>query len=103
MDADATAFGHRHAPYNLAIVGRWIDPADRERHVAWTRETSEALQPFGGGAVYVNYLGPEESADRVLAAYDSRKLARLSAIKRQYDPTNLFRVNQNIAPAVRDG
>jgi FAD/FMN-containing dehydrogenase len=102
LDADATAFGHRHAPYNLAIVGRWIDPAERERHVTWTKETSEALRPFGGGAVYVNYLGLEEGSERVQEAYDSQKLARLSAIKREYDPTNLFRVNQNITPAVRD-
>jgi FAD/FMN-containing dehydrogenase len=95
---DATAFAHRRAPYNVAIVGRWADPSERETHVAWTRATSEALQPYSTG-VYVNYLGVDEGADRVRAAYPPHKFRRLAAIKRQYDPTNLFRSNQNIQPA----
>jgi FAD/FMN-containing dehydrogenase len=95
---DATAFAHRSAPYNLGIIGRWIDPSEREKHIAWTRETSAAMRPFESGA-YVNYMGLDEEADRVKAAYPPQKYARLAAIKRRYDPTNLFRLNQNIVPA----
>jgi FAD/FMN-containing dehydrogenase len=95
---DATPFSYRSAPYNVAIVGRWADPAERETHVAWTRGTSEAIRAFTNGGVYVNYLGVDEGADRVRAAYAPEKFARLAEAKRKYDPTNLFRVNQNIVP-----
>jgi FAD/FMN-containing dehydrogenase len=95
---DATPFSYRSAPFNVAIVGRWVDPSERETHVAWTRGTSEAIRAFTNGGVYVNYLGVDEGADRVRAAYASEKLARLAEVKRKFDPSNLFRVNQNIAP-----
>ena len=95
---DETAFDHRDAEYNLAVVSRWLEPAEKERHVAWTRELCDAVRPHARG-VYVNYLGVEEGAERVRAAYGPEKYARLAAVKRAYDPTNLFRLNQNIPPA----
>jgi FAD/FMN-containing dehydrogenase len=58
------------------------------------------MQPFATGGVYVNYLGQEadEGAERLKAAYGPEKYQRLVALKNQYDPTNLFRLNQNIKP-----
>jgi FAD/FMN-containing dehydrogenase len=66
--------------------------------VSWTREFFEAMRPFAAPDVYVNYLGADEGADGVKAAYGG-KLARLMSLKAKFDPTNLFRMNQNIAPA----
>jgi FAD/FMN-containing dehydrogenase len=98
IDADATAFDHRDAAYNLAIIARWADPADADRHIAWARETFEAVRPFASG-VYVNYLGVGDGAERVRDAYGEAKYARLAQVKARYDPDNLFSGNQNIAPA----
>jgi FAD/FMN-containing dehydrogenase len=95
---DATAFDNRDADYNFVIVSRWADPMDAEPNVAWARATSDAAKPFSNGRVYVNYIGAGESPDRVRAAFSAEKFARLSSIKRKYDPTNLFKMNQNIPP-----
>jgi FAD/FMN-containing dehydrogenase len=96
---DVTAVSHRAAPYNAIIIGLWSDPAQDEAVVDWVRRLWEALQPFSFGGVYVNYLS-NEGEDRVRAAYGAAKYERLVALKRRYDPTNLFRLNQNINPAV---
>jgi hypothetical protein len=93
----STAFPHRDTPYNLFIVSRWTDPAAMAVHVAWARDLWNAMERFSAGGVYVNYLGEEESA-RVPSAYGP-SYARLAELKRRYDPTNLFRVNQNVSPA----
>lgn len=95
---DDTAFAQRDALFNLAVIARWDDPSTAASHIAWARESSEAMKPFASGGVYVNYLG-DEGADRVRAAYGPAKYDRLVAIKQKYDPTNLFRMNQNIRPA----
>ncbi len=94
----ATAFGHRAWPYNFLVTSAWSDPKDTERNIAWTRELFEALRPVAAPGAYVNYLGGDEGVDGLKAAYGA-KLARLAALKTKFDPTNLFRVNQNIAPA----
>ncbi|HEV2130149.1 MAG TPA: BBE domain-containing protein, partial [Longimicrobiaceae bacterium] len=98
VGADETAFAHRDAEYNLAIISRWVDPVEAERQIAWTRALHEAIRPFTSGGVYVNYLGVGENEDRVRAAYGERKYERLVEVKNRYDPTNLFRYNQNIRP-----
>lgn len=95
---ESMAYDQRDADYNLVIVSRWGDPAEAERNIAWARDISAAAQPFTTGRVYVNYIGMGESGDRVRAAYGAEKYARLAAIKRTYDPGNLFRINQNIVP-----
>lgn len=95
---DATAFQHRSARFNLAIITRWTDPAGSAPHIAWTRDLWDALRPFASG-VYVNYLGVEEGQDRVHDAYGATTYERLTRLKAQYDPTNLFRLNQNITPS----
>jgi FAD/FMN-containing dehydrogenase len=95
---DATAFDQRDADYNLVIISRWAAPGDAEPNVAWARATSDAMKPFTNGRVYLNYIGAGEAPDRVRAAFSAEKLARLVEAKRKYDPQNVFRMNQNIAP-----
>ena len=96
-----TAFNHRNARYNLLIVGIWLDPAAKAQNVKWVRDLWGAMRPYSSDAVYVNYLGQEadEGAERVKSAYGPEKYARLVALKEKYDPTNLFRLNQNIRPS----
>lgn len=98
---DETVFDHRDAPHNLLILGAWEDAADDDANIAWARATFEAMQPFASGGVYMNYLGQEadEGRERVTAAYGAGKLARLTALKTQYDPDNLFCMTQNVRPA----
>ena len=96
VPAEETAFAQRDALFNLAIISRWADPSTESTHVDWARQTSEAARPFTTGGTYVNYLGVE-GADRVRAAYGA-KYDRLVALKKKYDPANLFQVNQNIRP-----
>ena len=98
ISSDATAFDQRNAAYNLVIVSRWATSGDAAPNVQWARSTSDAVKPFGTGTVYVNYIGAGESPDRVRASFSPAKFARLAAIKLRYDPTNLFRTNQNIPP-----
>lgn len=97
VGSDETAFNHRDAAYNLAIIGRWQDPKDADTHIGWVRAVHEATDRFTTGGVYVNYLG-DEGQDRVRAAYGDAKYTRLVALKDKYDPDNLFRRNQNIQP-----
>jgi hypothetical protein len=94
----ATAFGHRGWPYNFVVTSAWSDAADTDTNIAWTREFFEAMRPFRATGAYVNYLGGDEGAAGLQAAYGV-KLARLAVLKITYDATNLFRMNQNIAPA----
>jgi FAD/FMN-containing dehydrogenase len=99
---DETAFARRDAPYLLNIAARWQDPAETDLHVGWAAALHETMTPFATGGVYVNFLG-EEGHARVRAAYGEHTYARLVDLKRRYDPTNLFRVNQNIPPMQADG
>ena len=94
---DATAYAHRETRYVMNVHGRWQDPAEDARCIAWARDFFKASAPFASGGVYVNFLTADEG-DRVRAAYGPN-YDRLAKVKRQYDPGNLFRVNQNIAPA----
>jgi FAD binding domain/Berberine and berberine like len=95
---DATAFPHRQAQYDVVITAQWADPTESDLHSGWARETWEALQPFGSGRVYVNTLGVEGD-ERVREAYGAN-YDRLVQVKNTYDPTNFFRLNQNIKPTV---
>jgi FAD/FMN-containing dehydrogenase len=96
-----TAYAHRDALYNLLLIAQWLDPGESERHVHWTRELWQALRPYTTGGVYVNDIGQEadEGADQIRAAYGTN-YQRLAELKQKYDPTNLFRHNQNIKEAV---
>ena len=93
----ATAFPHRQPGYNVLIAGVWADPSANAQNIAWTRATYEALQPLLGSGRYVNYLSEDDRA-AVPDAYGPN-LARLTEIKRRYDPSNRFHLNHNIEPA----
>ena len=92
-----TAYYHRDLQYDLIILSGWTDPADTQRNIDWTRELFAAWEPHLARAAYVNDLG-DEGEDRARSAYGGN-YARLAALKAKYDPTNLFRLNQNIIPA----
>jgi FAD/FMN-containing dehydrogenase len=81
----------------MNVHGRWDDPANDEKCIGWARALFQAASPFSTGSVYVNFLTQDEP-DRVRAAY-GENYDRLVALKNKYDPTNLFRVNQNIRPS----
>jgi hypothetical protein len=93
---DDSAFSHRHALVEFFGGQSWVDPAEDERRMASARAFGAVLEPFASG-VYVNALF-ETGAGGVLRAYGDEKLGRLAALKRRYDPDNVFHLNQNIAP-----
>jgi FAD/FMN-containing dehydrogenase len=93
----ATAFSHRDAPHAIIALANWVDPADTERNITWARGLFAAVEPHAATAVYVNDLGHDESRERVASAYGANH-ERLVQLKARYDPTNLFRMNQNIRP-----
>lgn len=92
-----TAFSHRSDPYDFITISVWDDPAETERNVQWTRAFHDVMSPHLSRGVYVNALDGDEGIDRVKAAY-GENYERLVALKRQYDPDNLFRMNHNIRP-----
>lgn len=97
VPADATAFAHRSSPI-MAIVVAFVDaPEQRPARTAWVEALAAALRQGDEGA-YVNFLS-DEGPDRVRAAYPGATWDRLARVKGRYDPTNLFRLNQNIPPA----
>lgn len=93
----AMAYASRDANYVMNVHGRWDSVADDGRCIAWAREFFARSQPFASGGAYINFLTQDEG-DRVAFAYGAA-YARLAALKRKYDPANLFRMNQNIRPA----
>jgi FAD/FMN-containing dehydrogenase len=97
VPAEATAFAHRHSRIMTNVASFYDGPADRERRQAWVDGAAAAFQQGDDGA-YVNFLG-DEGPERVRRAYPGSTWDRLVAVKRRYDPDNLFRLNQNVPPA----
>jgi FAD/FMN-containing dehydrogenase len=95
---DATAFPFRDARWLINIPATWSDAADDEREIAWARGTYAAVKPFLSEGNYVNFMGDDED-DTAAGAY-GETLARLQRVKAAYDPDNVFRLNQNVTPAV---
>jgi hypothetical protein len=100
VGAQETAFGQRSAEYDLGILTQWTDPADSERHIAWTRAFADAMTPFRSGTYLLNFLGADEPVETIRAAFGPN-YDRLVEVKTKYDPTNFFRVNQNVTPKAR--
>jgi FAD binding domain/Berberine and berberine like len=99
VSATATAFSHRDALCEWGCDAVWTDPVQDGANIRWAREVAEAMRPFTSGSDYVNHIGleAEEGTDRIRAAFGAN-YDRLVALKNRYDPTNLFRHNQNIKP-----
>jgi FAD/FMN-containing dehydrogenase len=97
VPADATAFAHRDLQFDLLILASWSDPAGTDRNVGWARGLASAAEPHLGRGIYVNDLDTDDGLERIRRAYGAN-YDRLVALKRRYDPTNLFRSNQNIMP-----
>ena len=93
----ATAFAHRKPPFNMNIHTRWENATDDERCLAWCRALHKAAEPYAKG-MYVNFLSDMDEA-QAKQAYTPDVWNRLTVVKKKWDPTNLFRMNQNIKPA----
>jgi len=96
VPASDSPYANRDAALDCFPIAIWDDPADDEANISWARRLWNAVRPFSTGGVYANNLG-DEGDERVRDAYGAN-YARLAAIKKQYDPTNFFRLNQNIRP-----
>jgi FAD/FMN-containing dehydrogenase len=92
-----TAFAHRDKAFSLVISGSWKDPADNDKNTAWVRDYYDALRPYSDEGGYINFMSADDQ-DRAPSNYGAN-YRRLREIKAKYDPTNLFRLNQNVLPA----
>ena len=96
VPVDATAFAHRKSKIMVNLAALYNQPEEKEKHETWVTNFENAIRQSDHGA-YVNFLGVE-GAQRIRAAYPGATWEKLVAIKKRYDPTNLFRLNQNISP-----
>ena len=99
VPADATAYAHRTKPMLVNVAAFYEEETERERRAEWVQEFARALQP-DDDAAYIGFLSDDGEA-RIRGAYPAATWERLTRIKAAYDPTNLFRLNQNIVPARR--
>ncbi len=97
VQSDATAFAYRDANFATVIAGMWPDPADNEQNTQWVRDYYDATAPLSEEGGYVNFMADDDQG-RVQSNYKGN-YDRLAQLKREYDPGNLFRFNQNIQPA----
>src|SRR5690242_18975614 len=94
--ATDTAFGVRSAPYIMNLIANWSDPWAAAQNISWIRELFNKLRPAMKPGVYVNFMS-RDVQDRVPEAYHER-FDRMIAVKAHYDPSNFFRLNQNVPP-----
>jgi hypothetical protein len=97
--ATDSAVGNRDAPYLLGIEANWHPSGDDEANVAWTRDCIADMRRFSDGSQYLNFPGFYEDEDETMRITFGDQYERLVALKNKYDPTNFFRLNQNIKPA----
>jgi FAD/FMN-containing dehydrogenase len=97
VPAGATAFGNRDEPFLCNYIGMGLEPGQDDEVIAWAKGSSDKMAPYSTGARYVNFLA-DEGEDGVRSAYEAETFARLQNLKVRYDPTNFFRLNQNIKP-----
>jgi hypothetical protein len=100
VSTDATAFAHRQARILVNLAARYERPDEAAAHEPWITDFAAALRQPGGGGAYVGFLGHDGQA-RIREAYPGATWERLVAIKKRYDPTNLFRLNNNVTPEHR--
>lgn len=99
VDPTETAFVHRDAPFLFTVDAIWDDPAETESNLAWAAEIIEEMRAFTSRGPYVNLSGVEEDDVELVQSIYGRNYERLAAVKRAYDPTNLFDHTRNIRPA----
>ncbi len=93
----AAAVPHREQGFNLLLPSEWLDPAETDTNVAWTKDTFAAVSEHLVARRWLNYLGDDQADDAIRAAYGPN-YDRLVEVKRRYDPDNVFHLNHNIAP-----
>jgi hypothetical protein len=98
VPVEATAYPHRNINFVMNVHTRWSTPAEDASCIGWARALFDAAAPFATGGVYVNFM-PDDEAKRVRSGAYGPNYDRLARIKAKYDPKNLFRMNQNVAPA----
>ena len=101
LPADHSAVGNRDAAWVLNIMASWDDPAQDSPNIEWARTAWQRMRSFSTGGTYINFLTEDEGDPRIRAAYGAN-YDRLVAIKRTWDPGNLFRANKNIVPLPGD-
>jgi FAD/FMN-containing dehydrogenase len=94
---DVTAFSQRNAHFGMNVHTRWREASMDKKCIAWAKKVFDSAAPFAIGTAYVNFM-PGDEGERVEKAYGT-SYRRLAQVKRRYDPSNLFRMNQNIRPA----
>jgi hypothetical protein len=92
-----TAVPHREKGYNLLLPSVWLNPADTDANIAWTKGTFDAFSPYFANRRWLNYLSDDDGADAVRVAYGPN-YDRLVQVKRRHDPENVFHLNHNIDP-----
>jgi FAD/FMN-containing dehydrogenase len=98
VGAEESAFGDRSAPILLGIEANWEEPEDDEANVAWARETVAGMRRYSDGGIYLNFPGFLEEGQEMMRDAYGENYGRLVALKDEYDPANLFRMNQNVKP-----
>jgi FAD/FMN-containing dehydrogenase len=96
---EATAYGRRDAPYLVTAEATWTDLAQDDQNIRWARDLVAAMRPYSRGGLYLNFPGFGEEKEAMLRDAYGQNYDRLVALKTQYDPGNLFRMNLNIRPA----
>ena len=98
VDDAATPIGHRDAELRYYAVAAWEDPEQTESHISWARDFHGAMEPFSSAGIQVNFLTDADD-DRLRASYGAEKYDRLVALKDEWDPENVFRLNANVKPS----
>jgi hypothetical protein len=97
LEAERSAVGNRDARYVLNVAGSWERAAEDEANIGWARAAWSDMRAFSTGGTYINFLTEDEGPERTQAAL-GKGLQRLAAVKRKWDPQNVFRTNRNIEP-----
>ncbi|MDZ5811701.1 FAD-binding oxidoreductase [Halorubrum sp. AD140] len=99
VDVEDSAFAGRHAPFLLGVEANWERPADDDANVEWVRDCLNDMRQFSDGSVYLNFPGFLEGGEDTMRTTFGPTYGRLVALKDEYDPTNLFSLNQNVTPS----